>query len=183
MKLIVGLGNPGEKYAASRHNLGFQTVERLAARYGIEREQKRFDACLASLRWSRGKVLVAKPLTYMNLSGQAVQKILHWYKIPPGDLMVVYDDMDLDPGQLRLRARGGAGGHKGMLSIIESLGSQDFARLRIGIGHPAGNTVDWVLGALSKEDRELVDEALEKAVEALECWLERGIEAAMNEYN
>lgn len=183
MKLIVGLGNPGAKYAASRHNMGFQAIDGLASRHGTDREQKRFDAWLASLRWSGDRVLLAKPLTYMNLSGRAVQGILHWHKIPIHDLIVVYDDMDLAPGQLRLRAQGGAGGHKGMLSIIESLGSQDFARLRIGIGRPPGDTVDWVLGSLASEEKKLVESAMDKAVDALECWLEHGIEAAMNEYN
>ncbi len=183
MKIIVGLGNPGSKYAASRHNLGFQAIDILAARHGIEREQKRFDAWLAPMRWRGEKVLLVKPLTYMNLSGRAVQSIMHWYKSELRDLIVVYDDMDLGPGSIRIRASGGAGGHKGMLSIISALGSQEFARVRIGIGRPENDTIDWVLGAISAEEQEKTKKALNQGADALECWIERGIAAAMNEYN
>lgn len=183
MKLIVGLGNPGVRYAASRHNLGFQVLDRLAARYSVEREQMRFDAWLGSLRWAGEKVLLAKPQTYMNLSGRSVQQIVHWHKLTLDDLIVVYDDLDLPPGRVRIRAGGSAGGHKGMISIIECLGSQNFARMRIGIGRPPHDTVDWVLGAVSSEEQKIFNESLDLVVEALECWVKKGIAAAMNEYN
>jgi PTH1 family peptidyl-tRNA hydrolase len=183
MKLIVGLGNPGARYAASRHNLGFQVLDRLAARYGLEREQKRFDAWLGSLRWPVEKVLLAKPQTYMNLSGRAVQQMVRWHKLALGDLIVVYDDLDLPPGQVRIRAQGSAGGHKGMISIIECLGSQDFARVRIGIGRPMHDTVDWVLGSVSAEEQKIFNQSLDHAANALECWVKKGIAATMNEYN
>lgn len=183
MKLIVGLGNPGARYAASRHNMGFQVLDSLAARHGLEREQKRFDAWLGSLRWPGEKVLLAKPQTYMNLSGRAVQQIVHWHKLNLEEIIVVYDDLDLPPGRVRLRARGSAGGHKGMLSIIECLGSQDFARVRIGIGRPEHETIDWVLGGVSAEEQKIYNQSLDRAAEALECWVRKGIVAAMNEYN
>ncbi len=163
--------------------MGFQVLDRLAARYGLEREQKRFDAWLGSLRWPVEKVLLAKPQTYMNLSGRAVQQMVRWHKLALGDLIVVYDDLDLPPGQVRIRAQGSAGGHKGMISIIECLGSQDFARVRIGIGRPMHDTVDWVLGSVSAEEQKIFNQSLDHAANALECWVKKGIAATMNEYN
>lgn len=183
MKIIVGLGNPGVKYAASRHNLGFQVVDLLVSRHGVERAQQRFDAWLAPMRWQGKKVLLVKPLTYMNLSGRAVQRVMHWYKVDLKDLIVVYDDMDIQPGMIRIRAAGSAGGHKGMLSIISAMGSQDFPRVRIGIGRPEKDTVEWVLGTVAGHEKEDLDRALQRSADALECWIERGIVAAMNEYN
>lgn len=183
MKIIAGLGNPGPKYEASRHNLGFQLIDLLASRHGIEREQQRFESWLAPMRLRGERVLLVKPLTYMNLSGRAVQRLVNWYKAEPKDLMVVYDDMDIVPGNIRIRASGGAGGHKGMISIISALGSQDFPRVRIGIGRPENNAIDWVLGAVAAREKEVLDRALIRAADAVECWVERGIAAAMNEYN
>ena len=183
MKVIVGLGNPGPKYSKTRHNTGFRVVEELARRYSIEKEQSKFDAVLAHLRIGNEKVLLVKPLTFMNLSGQAVQPLIKWYKISLDDLMVVYDDMDLDIGVLRIRASGGSGGHKGMNSIHERLGTQGFPRLRLGIGRPVNETIDWVLGHFDEKENEIMQKAAAKAADALECWVKEGIERAMNQYN
>ncbi len=183
MKVIVGLGNPGRKYSATRHNVGFKVLEELAGRYVIEKEESRFEAIIGYIRINGQKVLLVKPLTYMNLSGKSVQPLLHWFKLDLGDLMVVYDDMDLDPGCLRLRAAGGSGGHKGMASIIERLGSRDFARMRLGIGRPEGEAIDWVLGSFDDSEAPIMAETVKKAASAAECWVGYGIEKAMNEYN
>lgn len=183
MKLVVGLGNPGARYSNTRHNLGFQALDVLVGRHGIDREQKRFESWLAPLRWPGEKVLLAKPQTYMNLSGRSVQQLIYWYKLDLEDLIVIYDDLDLPAARVRIRSQGGAGGHKGMSSIISALGSQEFARVRIGIGRPSHETVDWVLGQISQEEKEMFASALTRAADAVEAWTRRGILAAMNEYN
>jgi PTH1 family peptidyl-tRNA hydrolase len=183
MKVIVGLGNPGRKYSDTRHNIGFRALEELARRYTIEKEESRFDSIIGHIRIGGEKVLLVKPLTYMNLSGKAVQPLMHWFKLDLADLMVVYDDMDLSPGTVRLRAQGGSGGHKGMTSIIERLGSKQFARIRIGIGRPDNDAIDWVLGRFSGDEQKIINEALNRTGDALECWVKQGIERAMNEYN
>ncbi len=184
MKIIVGLGNPGKDYHHTRHNVGFMVVEELADRFPVEKQIDRFDAIIGEIRMHGEKVLLVKPLTFMNLSGRAVQPLMHWYKADLKDLIVVYDDMDLRVAALRIRSKGSAGGHNGMKSIIERLGSQDFARMRLGIGRPPHeNTVPWVLGHFSSEEKPLIDAAVKKAANALEVWVESGINAAMNQYN
>jgi len=183
MKVIVGLGNPGKKYSETRHNIGFRVLEEVARRHGVQREESRFDAILAHLNINGQKVLLVKPLTYMNLSGKAVQPLLHWYKAELSDLMVVYDDMDLPVGSLRLRAEGGSGGHKGLTNIIERLGSREFSRLRLGIGRPDREAIDWVLGTFGPEEKETVQAMINGAADRLEYWAAQGIVKAMNEYN
>lgn len=183
MKVIVGLGNPGRKYSDTRHNIGFRVLDEIARRSSIEKEESRFDAIIGHIRISGEKVLLVKPLTYMNLSGKAVQPLMRWFKLDLSDLIVIYDDMDLPPGTLRLRAQGGSGGHKGMASIIERLGSQEFARIRIGIGRPDNEAIDWVLGKFSLTEQKLMEEVIGQAAAAVECWVKQGIERAMNEYN
>lgn len=186
MKIIIGLGNPGRKYNGTRHNVGYRVVEELARRHGVQKEESRFDAILGHLNLGLEKVIVAKPLTYMNLSGRAVQPLAKWYKIDLADLIVVCDDMDLEPGIVRLRPRGGTGGHRGLASINESLGGQEFARLRLGIGHPDRENqevTNWVLGKFSPTEEELLNAAVHKAVDALEVWVKDGIAQAMNTYN
>lgn len=183
MKVIVGLGNPGRKYSDTRHNIGFRVLEEMARHYSIEKEESRFDAIIGHIRIDGEKVLLVKPLTYMNLSGKAVQPLMHWFKLDLADLIVVYDDMDLTPGTLRLRPQGGSGGHKGMASIIERLGSKEFARIRIGIGRPDNGAVDWVLGKFNSAEQKVVEEAINQAGDALTCWVKQGIDRAMNEYN
>lgn len=183
MKVIVGLGNPGRKYSDTRHNIGFRVLDEIARRSSIEKEESRFDAIIGHIRISGEKVLLVKPLTYMNLSGKAVQPLMRWFKLDLSDLIVIYDDMDLPPGTLRLRAQGGSGGHKGMASIIERLGSQEFARIRIGIGRPDNEAIDWVLGKFSLTEQKLMEGVIGQAAAAVECWVKQGIERAMNEYN
>lgn len=183
MKVIVGLGNPGRKYSETRHNIGFKVLEELARRHGVQKEESRFDAIIGHISLNGHKVLLVKPLTYMNLSGKAVQPLLHWYKAELSNLIVVYDDMDLPVGTLRLRAEGGSGGHKGLTNIIERLASREFARLRLGIGRPDGEAIDWVLGTFGPEEKEIVAEMVTRAADALECWNAQGIVKAMNEYN
>jgi PTH1 family peptidyl-tRNA hydrolase len=186
MKIIVGLGNPGRKYSGTRHNIGYRVVEELARRHGVEKEESRFDAILGHLKIGAQKVILVKPLTYMNLSGKTVQPLAHWYKVDLTDLMVVCDDMDLPPGIIRLRPQGGTGGHKGLASITERLGTKGFARLRVGIGHPdheEREVVSWVLGTFSPAEEEQMQSAVTKAADALELWTKEGIVPAMNTYN
>ncbi len=184
MKLIVGLGNPGPEYKNTRHNVGFMAVEAMASRFGVDKQQSKYNAMLGHCSIKGEKALLLKPLTYMNLSGRSVLPAMQFYKLNPEQLMVIYDDMDLAPGQLRIRKSGGAGGHKGMLSIINSLGTQEFPRMRIGIGRPEHhNNVDWVLSKLDREDQEIIQSTVESTVDAVEKWIKLGIDAAMNEFN
>lgn len=183
MKIIVGLGNPGKKYSNTRHNIGFKVLEELASRYQVEKDESKFDAVIGHLRIGSEKVLLVKPLTYMNLIGKSVQPLAHWYKLDVDDLMVVYDDMDIEPGTIRIRAAGGTGGHKGMASICERMGTKNFARIRLGIGRPPSGTIDWVLGEFNPEEKEIMQITVKKAASALECWIKEGIDAVMNAYN
>lgn len=184
MKIIVGLGNPGRKYSSTRHNCGFRVLEEIAGHHRIEKEESKYDAIIAHLKIGQEKVLLVKPLSYMNLSGRPVQRLVNWFKIDLSELLVIYDDMDLEPGVLRIRASGGSGGHKGMKSIIESLGNnQNFPRIRVGIGRPPVEVLDWVLGEFGPEEKPLVQAAIKRAAEAAEVWVKEGINRAMNEYN
>ena len=176
MKVIVGLGNPGKKYSGTRHNIGFRVLEELARRHLVDKEESRFDAIIGHIRIGDEKVLLVKPLTYMNLSGRAVQPLMRWFKLDLENLLVNYDDMDLSPGDLRLRMKGGSGGHKGMASIIASLGSQEFSRIRIGIGRPDYEAINWVLGKFSAAEEKIMDEVISRAADAVECWVKEGIE-------
>ncbi len=184
MKLVVGLGNPGSKYAGTRHNVGFMVVDRLARRNGIEITKKQCNA-LSGLGTIAGhRVCLAKPQTFMNLSGEAVSCLARFYKVAPRDLLVIYDERDLPVGRIRLREKGSAGGHRGLQSIIGMLGTSDIPRLRIGIGRPeAIDAVEHVLGSFSAEERPLMEEALNRAAEAVEAVLAEGMDAAMNRYN
>ncbi|HPF19793.1 MAG TPA: aminoacyl-tRNA hydrolase [Syntrophomonas sp.] len=184
MKIIVGLGNPGKEYKDTRHNIGFMVLEEMASRHSLEKQESRFDAIIGHVKIDGEKVLLVKPLTYMNLSGRSVQPIMHWYKLALEDLMVVYDDMDLPVGSLRIRANGGTGGHKGMNSICERLANKEFARTRVGIGRPdRGEAYHWVLGKFSQDEKEIMQNAVRHATDALETWVRQGIAAAMNAYN
>jgi len=183
--LIVGLGNPGPEYAANRHNVGQRCVSRLAAahRLSLRRRQKR--ARVVAGRIDRQRVVLALPRTFMNESGRAVAPLAGFYQVPLQKLLVVYDDLDLPLGTLRLRPEGGSGGHRGMRSIIQHLGSQEFPRLRIGIDRPPGrmDPADYVLQDFSSEEELILDQVLDTAVAAIETWLAEGIEEAMNRYN
>lgn len=184
MKLIVGLGNPGKEYAGTRHNVGFDVLDGFARRLGTSVEQKKFSSLFGEAVVDECKVLLLKPQTYMNLSGQAVATAAGFYKLPPSDLMVVTDDMALRPGLIRIRPGGSSGGHNGLRDIISRLGTEQFARLRIGIGasdYP--DTRDYVLGRPGPKDGELIAAAMVRAQEALMCWIREGLAAAMNRFN
>lgn len=184
--LIVGLGNPGLQYAANRHNIGFRCLDLLASVHGLMFSKNLRDASLALGTIEEQPVVLAKPQTFMNESGKAVEGLLHFYRIPLERLLVVYDDLDLPLGALRLRPEGGAGGHKGVESVIAHLGGQrGFPRLRIGIGRPPGHmdAAAYVLQDFSPEELPVVEEVLTRAVQAIKMWLRQGIEAAMNSFN
>jgi PTH1 family peptidyl-tRNA hydrolase len=183
-KLIVGLGNPGRKYAHNRHNVGFQCLDRLAQAHGLSFTQRRVKASLALGKIADVRVVLARPLTYMNLSGQAVRPLVSFYKLSLEDILVIHDDLDLPLGTTRLRPEGGSGGHKGIRSIIEALGSQAFPRLRVGIGRPPGNdAVSYVLSDFTADEQITLESVYERVVAAAELFLREGIEAAMNAYN
>jgi len=183
--LIVGLGNPGRDYADNRHNVGYRCVEHLAAAHGMafSRRQKRNTVALGTIK--DRSVILAKPRTYMNKSGGPAAALARFYRVPLDRLLIVYDDLDLPPGTTRLRPAGGSGGHRGMRSVIEQLGSREFPRLRIGIGRPPGrmDPADYVLQDLSDEEEILLERTLEQAQGAIELWLEEGVEEAMSRYN
>lgn len=185
MKVIVGLGNPGSEYEKTRHNVGFMVVDKFAEQHEIELWKNKFDALIAECYIGEEKVLVVKPLTFMNLSGKAVGQIMNWYKLNVEDLIVIHDDMDIPAGTARLRMKGGSGGHNGIKSILENVGSEDFARMRVGIGRPlpGWSVVDHVLAKFPDDDKQLVDEIIVKLVPALDCFVKNGIQLAMNRYN
>lgn len=185
MKIIIGLGNPGKKYSDTRHNMGFRVIEEFARRHTVEKEEYKYDAIIGHTRFGSEKVLLVKPLTFMNLSGRAVQPLVNFYKIDLSDMLVAYDDMDLDEGRIRIRTSGGSGGHKGIQSIIDLLGNRDFPRIRIGIGRPPqGIAVErWVLSPVDTLQKQACDECFQRAADVLQYWIEHGIVAAMNQYN
>jgi peptidyl-tRNA hydrolase, PTH1 family len=183
--LIVGLGNPGKQYQNNRHNIGFMTLNRLASRLGISFTRFEHKSLLVKSEYCGKKIILAKPQTYMNNSGQSVSTIIRYYKIPLHNLLVVYDDVDLQFGEIRMRPKGGSSGQKGMASIIDYLGSQEFPRLRIGIDRPPRrmSAADYVLQDLSKQDLILLDEILEIAADCILTFIEDGLDIAMTKYN
>jgi len=184
IKLIAGLGNPGARYARSRHNVGFMVVEQFAHAHDLSFARKRFNAEIAEGNVGGARVMLAKPQTFMNLSGDAIGKLFAFYKIAPDDLLVVYDDLDLPLGKMRMRPKGGAGGHHGMESILARIGTSEFPRLRVGIGRPDPDTdVDHVLGDFDRDERALMDETFARAADAIDVWLREGLNAAMNKFN
>lgn len=185
MNMIVGLGNPGPRYARNRHNIGFQIVDALAAAHGLGFDRVQFKARVADGRIGEQRVLLAKPQDYMNLSGPPVQSLAAYYKIVTTDILVIFDDLDLPIGKLRLRPFGGAGGHNGIRSLIQRLGSEQFPRLRVGIGRPPGHMdpADYVLQDFTTAEEELMAPTRERALQALAAWLAEGLAAAMNQFN
>ena len=186
MFLIAGLGNPGRQYEKTRHNMGFDTIDELIERHRIPQGGIAHKAMYGKGMIAGEKVLAVKPLTYMNLSGEAIREYVNYYKMDPEtELIVIYDDIDLEPGQIRIRKKGSAGGHNGINSIIAQIGTQNFYRVKVGVGaKPKGwDLADYVLGRFSSEERELVDKAICDAADAVEMILKDGIEAAMNHYN
>ncbi|HEY9864046.1 MAG TPA: aminoacyl-tRNA hydrolase [Candidatus Obscuribacterales bacterium] len=191
-QLIVGLGNPENKYEQTRHNIGFEAIDALAKAWRIPvSENRKFKGKFGEGVTSSGeKIRLLKPLTYMNLSGQAIRAVVDWYKLPPTSVLVIYDDMDLPLGRLRLRLSGSAGGHNGMKSTISHLGTQNFPRLRIGIGKPKSisgtmerETVSYVLGKFSATEMQIMEQVLKLAGEAIDLSLHQGVEKAMSLYN
>src|SRR5579883_2509494 len=184
MKVVVGLGNPGRRYAGTRHNVGFDVLERLASSPHAGRRQERFQAALVELLEGDTKVLLVQPQTFMNLSGRAVRQVVDFYQVALADLLVVCDDINLPLGKLRIRARGTHGGHNGLRDIQNHLGTTEYPRLRIGVGAPAeGQAVDYVLGRFRPGEREVIHEALDRAAQAVVCWIRQDIQTCMNQYN
>lgn len=185
MKLVVGLGNPGSSYEGTRHNVGFEVLGELALRWRADRPKHRFEANLIDVNYQGEKVILAAPQTYMNVSGRSIQQIVKFYQIPLTDMLVICDDMNLKPGQLRLRASGSAGGQKGLLSILQVCGTEAVPRLRIGIGRPPEkmDTTAFVLSRFRKDELTGIDSAVRGAADGVELWIKSGISAAMNIVN
>jgi PTH1 family peptidyl-tRNA hydrolase len=185
MKLVVGLDNPGKRYDATRHNVGFVVLDAMAAAPGVGKWQDRFDAELAEHFVGGDKVLLMKPQTFMNLSGRAVRQAVDFYQIELPDVLVVCDDMSLPLGKLRFRARGTHGGHNGLRDIQNHLGTTEYSRLRIGVDVPQeeGDAVDHVLGRFKPSEKSAIDDAIQLAVQGVDLWIRQGIDECMNEYN
>lgn len=186
MYIIAGLGNPGSKYEKTRHNVGFQVIDRLASKYHIDMNMKKHKAITGTGVIEGVKVLLVKPQTYMNLSGESIREVIDFYKVDPEEeLLVIYDDISLHPGQLRIRKKGSAGGHNGIKNIIQHLGTQTFPRIKVGVGEkPEGyDLADYVLGHFSKEDAKEMEDAYDRAVQAAAVILADGPDKAMNDYN
>ncbi|GAB4564270.1 MAG: aminoacyl-tRNA hydrolase [Anaerolineae bacterium] len=185
LRMIVGLGNPGREYERHRHNVGFQCLDLLASKHGLSFDERRNKAALARGVILGRRVILVKPLTFMNAAGTAVAPVARFFKVLPSDLLVVYDDLDLPLGRIRVRPEGGSGGHNGMKSIIQHLGTQAFPRVRVGIGRPPGrmDPADYVLQDFTPEQEEVMAEVRDRVVEAIECWLQNGVVEAMNAFN
>ena len=184
MKLVAGLGNPGTEYADTRHNIGFKVVDALASAMNIEIKKRKFGSRFGETEFEGKKLILLKPQTFMNLSGKAVAAAVGFYRLPLQELMVITDDMALEPGAIRIRPRGSAGGHNGLKSVIDSLGSEDFCRLRCGIGGPGlADAYDYVLSKISDEQQPLISTAIVRARDAVITWIRSGVKTAMNEYN
>ncbi len=185
MYIIAGLGNPTSKYEHTRHNVGFDVIDCLAEEYHISVDTKKHRALLGKGMIGKEKVILVKPQTFMNLSGESIREVLEYYKTDPSELIVIYDDISLVPGQIRVRGKGSAGGHNGIKNIILQLATQEFPRIKVGVGEKPAHMdlADHVLGRFNKEDGILVEEAKRNAVKAVACILENGVEAAMNAFN
>ena len=183
-KMVAGLGNPGAEYVDTRHNVGFLVIDSLAEALGIEVRRRKFGAVFGLGEFADKKLILLKPWQFMNRSGEAITAAVGFYKLGVSDLLVVTDDMALEPGRIRIRTKGSSGGHNGLADVIEKLGTESIGRLRIGIGQSdREDAVDFVLDEPTDEERPLLDEAIARAREAVLCWVKDGIEAAMNEFN
>ncbi len=184
IKMVVGLGNPGDEYVDTRHNAGFRVIDLLSCALKIDVRKKKFGACFGQGEFADKKLILLKPWRFMNRSGQVVATAVGFYKLQLDDLLVVTDDMALPPGRIRIRAEGSAGGHNGLADVIEKLGTESIGRLRVGIGQSGEESAeDYVLDKPTEQEKPLLDEAIERAQEAVLCWVEYGIEAAMNKFN
>lgn len=183
MYIIAGLGNPGSKYENTRHNMGFKAIDTMASEFGIDVNRAKFKGLIGEGRIGSEKVILLKPQTYMNLSGQSVREIMNFYKIPGENLIVIYDDFDLPIGSIRVRKSGGPGTHNGMKSVVQELGSRKFPRVRVGIGSSDGSTIQFVIGKVGKDEQQILNEAAEAAASAAADIIRIGIENAMNIHN
>lgn len=185
MYLIVGLGNPEKDYANTRHNMGFNVINKIAEKYKIEVTEKKFDGLYWMGTIENEKVILVKPQTFMNDSGKSVIKFKNFYKVPEGKIIVIYDDIDLEPTKIRIRKKGNPGTHNGMKSVTENLGTKDFTRVRVGIGSPKykDDLINYVIGKVSKEELNLLEEGTEKAKEAVIEIIKNGVDVAMNKFN
>ena len=184
--LLVCRGNPGDQYENTRHNVGFQVADAVAERHNVPIQRLKFRALTNTITVGEKKVLLMKPVTYMNLSGEAVHEAASFYKVPPERILVVSDEVALAPGKIRVRRSGSAGGHNGLKNIIAHLGTDQFPRIRVGVGqkpHPDYDMADWVLGKFQEEDKKAVEEAVKRAADAAECLIQEGVDKAMNRYN
>lgn len=185
MYLIVGLGNPEPEYSKTRHNMGFDVINAFAKKHDIELSRSNYQAIFGSGIVNGEKVILIKPQTYMNASGEAVKKYVDFYKIPLENVFVIYDDMDTEVGEIRVRAKGGAGSHNGMKSMISELHSENFPRIRVGIGRPKDefDRIDYVIGHISDEEYTILQQGQKKALEAIDTYIQKGIDDAMNTFN
>ena len=183
MKLIVGLGNPGKKYEHTRHNMGFDVIDLLSDISKIDVDKEVFDGLMGRGKIFDEDVILFKPTTFMNLSGHAVRQVVSYFKIDVEDLLIVFDDMAIPVGKIRLRLEGSSGGHKGMQNIIEQLGREDIKRIRVGIGEPEYDVIDYVLTKPTKDEKPLIQESIENAVEAIKEYLKTNFERAMSKFN
>lgn len=183
MYIIAGLGNPGSKYENTRHNMGFKAIDAMASEFGIDVNRAKFKGLIGEGRIGSEKVILLKPQTYMNLSGQSVREIMNFYKIPEENLIVIYDDFDLPIGSIRVRKSGGPGTHNGMKSVVQELGTRKFPRVRVGIGSSDGSTIQFVIGKVGKDEQQILNEAAEAAASAAADIIRIGIENAMNIHN
>ena len=184
--LIVGLGNPGKEYERTRHNCGFRAIDILAESLGCKIDKGKFQGLYGQTTYKGTKLFLLKPLTYMNASGRSVLQLSAYYNIPPSRIIVLFDDISLEPGRLRVRADGSAGGHNGIKSLIQELGSQDFPRVKIGVGakpHQEQDLADWVLGGFSANEQKAMEKSLAAAAEAALCIIEQGVPKAANQFN
>ena len=185
MYLIVGLGNPENEYSHTRHNMGFDTINQIAKNNNIQITKNKFKGLCESTIIQNQKVILLKPQTYMNLSGESVKEVAEFYNLKPEEIIVIYDDIDIEKGHIKIRKKGGAGSHNGMKSVVEELQSTDFARIRVGIGQPEfkSDMINYVIGKVSQEEQEILQQGVEKAAKAVEEILKNGIDIAMNKFN
>lgn len=185
MYLIVGLGNPGKEYENTRHNMGFKVLNKLSKKYNIPITKSKFNGKYGTGIIENEKVILLEPQTYMNLSGEAIKPMLDFYKVDYSNLLVIYDDIDVEPGKVKIRTKGGPGTHNGMKSVVKEIGTEEFPRIRVGIGRPIhkDDEINYVIGAIPEEDLKRLDEGIEKAQKAVEEILRNGVDSAMNKYN
>ena len=184
MFLIVGLGNPEDDYANTRHNMGFNVINKLSEKYDITVSKSKFKGLYGTGEIEEKKVMLLKPQTFMNLSGESVKEAMDFFKLHPEDILVIYDDIDLEPGTIRIRKSGGPGTHNGMKSVIDNLHSENFSRIRVGIGKPENkDLIKYVLGSISEQDKPKLEEGVKQAAEAVEELLKNNIDIAMNKFN